>query len=103
MPEFIYSVDEIHTYFGGQYLQPGDRIRSLQELQPPPAGIWLVSLDSTAIFFDDSSFFARIARSKWLEHEDFPRELARAGFVREETIHLGRVTLMHYRREKSIG
>jgi len=103
LPEFIYSVDEVHTYFGGQYLQPGDRIRSLKDLQPPLAGVWLVSLDSTEIFFDDSTLIARITRSKWLDREDFPRELAQAGFIRQETIHLGRVTLMHYRRERSLG
>ncbi len=98
LPEFLYSVDDVPGYLGRQYLRPGDQIRSLSDLQPPPAGVWLVSVDSTEIFFDDSSAMARIVRSKWLDRWDLPRELDQAGYALKETARLGRVTLLDYRK-----
>lgn len=100
--EYLYSRDDIKPYFNGQYLQKGDQIRSLQDLDPLPAGIWMVSLSNTELFFDDSTALGRSVHLKWLNRENLPLQLKQTGYNSSETFRLGGVTAIHYRRRMGL-
>ncbi len=97
-PEFIYSAEPIPDHFGGQYLQPGDRIRSLKDLSPTPEGIWVVSLDLVEVTFDTSDAIRKIRGWQQSRNENLPKELYDHGFTAIDTIRFGGTTTLHFRR-----
>lgn len=96
-PEYIYSQKELSQFNGRQYEQPGDRITSLQDLQPLPKGIWLVTLVDADDFFDKDVLAGR-KHPLWVYQENFPGELAAAGYHVAEKIHHGGLTALYYVR-----
>jgi hypothetical protein len=103
LPEYLFSVNEIPDYFGGQYIKPGERIGSLDDFETLPSGIWIVSLDSVYSYFDIdfSKFTGR--REIWIERENLLEELAQLGYEHLETKRYGRVSNRYYTREPELA
>lgn len=98
LPEYVFSEVEIPDYFGSQYLEPGDRIRSLQDIQPTPKGIWLISLAPAQVFQMNFDRLVENPPLKWMLEESLFRQLYEAGFHINETYSFGKVSLVHFRR-----
>lgn len=103
LPEYIYSVNEIPQYYGQQYLEPGERIRELADLNPLPMGIWMVSLDSAEAFFDIDVQNGWLRGWIWVKRENFIGELQEKCFFHEKTTRFGAVSALHFRRESRIN
>ncbi|TKJ41589.1 hypothetical protein CEE37_03220 [candidate division LCP-89 bacterium B3_LCP] len=97
LPEYIYSREEIAQHNGRQYLQPGEWIRSLYDLDPLPEGIWMISLDDTKTFFDEDVLMGK-KRPHWISHENLPLELREAGYDVVDTIVRGKVSAIYFRK-----
>jgi hypothetical protein len=97
--EYLYSVSAIPNYFGAQYLHEGDQIRSLQDIQPPPRGVWLVTYDPPKLLLDPTARTTYRSRHIWVEFEDLPAQLIQAGFQPGEMFGIGRLTAIHYRSQ----
>lgn len=96
-PEYLYSKAEITQYNGLQYLQPGEWIKSLDDLPKLPQGIWLFTLDDPVLFFDHSQLEG--ARSNvWLLQENLPEEIIKAGYALKEMTQLGMISLIYFQR-----
>ncbi|MBU0519923.1 glycosyltransferase family 39 protein [bacterium] len=93
--EHIYSKEEIAAYNGRQYLQPGQQIRNLHDLDPLPSGIWLLTLNNADLFFNEDVLTGRI-RPKWIFAENLPVELSTAGYLPTQTLIFGKVTVIHF-------
>jgi len=102
LPEYIYSASEIPQYFGGQYLQEGDQIKSLSDFDLMPGGIWMVTLDSPETFsrFNTSKIFD--LRMSWIREENFVGEILGAGFFQQEISKIGAVSTIHFRKSKKM-
>ncbi len=98
LPEYLFSEVEIPDYFGSQYLKLGDRIRSLQDLQPTPKGIWLISLAPAQVFRMNFEQIIENPPLKWMKEESLFKQLHNAGFQPVETYSFGKVSLVHFRR-----
>lgn len=99
LPEYIISAEPIPDFFGGQYLKPGERIGSVDELDVLPMGIWIVSLDSIVSYSKVDVFSAETTQRKiWFKRENFLEELRAYGFKHVETVRFGRVSNRYYRR-----
>ncbi len=90
LPEYIYSQEPIPLYCGGQYLHPGERIKSLHDFKAPPAGIWLITRDQPQIMDFESAESKLLRQKKGAITEDLPLELYEAGYrVVEEITDFG--------------
>ncbi len=98
--EHIYSKNDIAQYNGRQYLNPGDQIRSLRDLQPLPAVVWILTLDNADLFFNNEVLEGR-SRPTWINKENLMVELRDAGYILEETITYGKIVLLHFQRSQS--
>jgi hypothetical protein len=101
LPEYFYSKTGLHHWSGGQFLLPGEHIESLQDLQPPPAGIWLVTLDPAKNLFDEDVISGLNDRFRWVVADNLPKELLQAGYRRERTYQYGNVSAVYLRRNKA--
>jgi uncharacterized membrane protein len=101
LPEYLYSQEELPAYLGRQYLQPGDQIRSLYDLKPLPASLWIVTLDSAAALFNEQAEVSAKARRKQTNFASFMHELKKELYQTEETREFGRITALHLRRNKA--
>lgn len=97
LSEHIYSKDEIAQHNGRQYLKEGEWIKSLDELDPIPDGIWMISLNDTDHFFDEEVLYG-IKPPWWISKENLPLELQQVGFRPTETLRRGKVTAIHFRK-----
>ncbi len=94
-PQVLFSRKQLTQYNGRQYLQPGDRITSLQDLSPPPRGVWLVTMANADDFFDPDVIAGR-KHPRWVFEANFPAELSAAGYQLRERIQHGKLTALHY-------
>ncbi|RJP80633.1 MAG: hypothetical protein C4524_03230 [Candidatus Zixiibacteriota bacterium] len=92
LPEYMYFKGEIPGYWGRQYLRPGEQIRSLADLQPPPEGIWMMTLDSLEVMFSDKP-------RRWVFWENLPLELRQAGYAAVDTLQKGKVAAVYFQRQ----
>ncbi len=100
LPEYIYSPADIAWYNGRQYLRPGEWLRSLADLQPLPAGIWMISLEDSI----DAILRSSGPLPKWAEDANLPLELQQAGYERTaNVIRRGRVSAIYFRRSSGIA
>ena len=95
--EYLYSVRTVPGYYGRQYLQPGDQIRSLQDIPDVFNGVWIITMDPPALLLDPAVRKSHGDRNIWLNQEDLPRQLIQTGFEVVDTSTKGRVTAIHYR------
>ncbi len=101
LPEYFYSKTGLHHWSGGQFLLPGEHISALQDLNPLPQGIWLVTLDPAKDLFKDEVISGRNDRFRWVVADNLPLELIRAGYRRGRTYQFGNVSAVHLRREET--
>jgi hypothetical protein len=99
-PQVLFSRKQLTQYNGRQYLQSGDRIASLDDLQPPPKGIWLVTMANADDFFDLEVIAGR-KHPRWVFEANFPAELTAAGYQLRERIQHGKLTALHYVKKSS--
>jgi len=98
LPEYIYSRNMIPQYCGQQYLRPGEWIRTLQDLNPSPSGIWVVTMNPIEEFFLDADKSANEKGYRWMSEINLPIELKEEGFIKRETMHVGALIIVHMRR-----
>ncbi|MBU0519922.1 glycosyltransferase family 39 protein [bacterium] len=96
LPEYIYSAKAIPDHFGGQYMERDEWLRSLDDLNFQPTGIWVVSLDSLEAVFDKNYLGGRIRGWTWVQDENLPAEIYANHYVGFDTIRFGQVTAIHY-------
>lgn len=94
--EHLYSKSEITQYNGKQYLQPGDWIKSLHDLDPLPVGIWIITLTDPKLF-SDPLVLAGLKPPLWISRENLPVELKQAGYDLVNSIQMGKVYALYYR------
>jgi len=97
LPEYIYSKVTIPAYNGSQYLEPGDQLRNLTDLDPLPKGIWLLTLNDADAFFNEK-VLAGYLRPDWVHKENLISEMNSAGYKLNDRLQFGKVTVLHYRK-----
>lgn len=100
LPEYIYSVEDLPIHCGRQYLHPGDRLARLTDLNPLPAGIWVVTWENPDMVIFDSPWFMwqRENHKNWYKIENLPEQLYQCGYRSKEVIRDGSISLVHFRR-----
>jgi uncharacterized membrane protein len=97
LPEYIYSAQPVPIYCGGQYMHSGEQIRSLQDFESPPAGIWVITWDRPPEVLDYSSVESQSLRKrKYYWPEDLPLELYQAGYRVHELITDYSLSAIHF-------
>ncbi len=92
LPEHIYSTHEIEQHNGRQYLKPGDWIRSLDQIESHPAGIWMITMNAP------DTLLAKTPPI-WVLQENLPMELSNAGYKPRDVINHFKVSAVHFRRD----
>jgi hypothetical protein len=98
LPEYVFSEEAIPDYFGSQYLETGDRIKSLQDIRPTPQGVWLVTLAPAQVFRTNFEQLIENPPLKWMQEESLLKQLYDAGFQEKDSYSFGKVSLVHFRR-----
>ena len=76
-------------------MQPNEWIGTLEDLEPLPSGIWIVSKNSTEYFFDEGKLALMDRGNRWILSENLPEELRREVFYPVETFRRGNVTAIY--------
>jgi hypothetical protein len=97
LPEYIYSKSEIPQYSGAQYLLPGEWVSDLQQLQPPPQGVWVVTLQKPEAILN-RDLFMQGNKPVWVHQDNLPMELLLAGYRPEKTFQISAISAIHYMR-----
>lgn len=96
LPEYVYSPEPVPLYCGGQYLKPGEWLKSLQDFKSLPMGIWLQTWDEAKLVEYGSTEYRLAVMRRTFEENNFPEILYKAGYRPHEEINDGSVTLVHF-------
>ena len=98
LPEYIYSAEELPIHCGQQYLHPGDRIAKLEDINPRPLGIWLVTWEPPEkVIFDSPWFLVQRKQGKlWYKQENLPEQIYKAGYRSQEVVRFGGISAIHF-------
>jgi uncharacterized membrane protein len=95
LPEYIYSKNDLPQYSGQQYLKPGELLRSLEDLDELPKGIWIITLNSLE-FLSEYNTLTETMRPSWFHRENLLSELDHIGYRHDQSLSIGNVSSVHF-------
>jgi len=96
-PEYLLAEGKIAEHAGAQYLKPGDTIKSFDDLNPEPKGIFIVTLADPFLIMSDSEEAQR--KRLLLEHRlKFLFDMYAAGFVPKKSETYGNLSIIYFEK-----
>jgi hypothetical protein len=95
LPEYIYSKNDLPSHAGQQYLKPGELLRSLEDLDELPKGIWIITLNSLE-FLTEYNTLTETTKPSWFHRENLLSELDHLDYRHDKSFSIGNVTTVHF-------